>query len=234
MSGLSPCFAQCRLLALLLVIGAVGCTSVRLPPGSYSETRGLGVIMWEGKTLQIASNHTFAYSRWSDDINSGRYGTGTYQLTGTKLLLQFQESPPIVVGVQAQQLALPPDSLLLTFTILGRPVVGTAEAAPVSGATIAARDEKGKPVAAVSSNAAGRASLRVPPSTAQISVESLGFVTWRQACPPGSTAYRLELPPNDGTAYAAGTVLKFRLVRRPPPNTLVMKRGKNQTVFKRD
>jgi hypothetical protein len=63
-----------RFIVALPLLGLPACAPMRLVPGTYTETRGPGVIMWTGRTLRLADDHTFAYSYWSDDVASGRYG----------------------------------------------------------------------------------------------------------------------------------------------------------------
>jgi|GEM_PF-2198159 len=221
-------------LALLLAGAASSCAPVRLAAGEYSETRGPGVILLEGQTLRLASDHTFAYQHWSDDASSSRYGTGTYQLAGNKLQLRFGSPPPVVVEMQARPLAAAPDSLVLAFAVVSRPAPGTTKAQVLPGAVILAYDAAGQVVAGASSDAAGRAVLRPTRQARQLRVQSLGFVGWQQACPASSTAYELALPANEGTPYAAGTVKEFRLRRGPQPaQTVVLGQGHRQTVFQR-
>jgi len=221
---------------LALLLGGVvsACAPVRLTAGEYSETRGPGVILLEGQTLRLASDHTFVYEHWSDDVSSSRYGMGTYRLAGHKLQLRFVAPPLAVVEVQAQPIAAPADSLVLAFAVVGRPTLGTAQTQVLPGATILAYDATGQVVAGASSDAAGRAVLHPTHRARRLRVQSLGFVAWQQACPASSTAYRLELPADAGTPYAAGTVKEFRLKRSPQPaQTVVMSQGRRQTVFQR-
>lgn len=207
------------------------CAPVRLAAGEYTETRGPGVILLEGQTLRLASDHTFAYQHWSDDMSSSRYGTGTYHLAGRTLRLRFGAPLAAAVGVQTQPLAAAPDSLVLAFALMGQTATASQ---PLPGATILAYGAAGQVVAGATSDAAGRVVLRLPPGTQQVRVQSLGFLAWQQACPVRSTAYQLELPANLGTPYAAGTVKEFRLERgEPSATTLVVRQGGRQTIFQR-
>ncbi len=167
-------------------------------------------------------------------MSSGRYGQGVYHLRGNKLYLQFEAVPPVAAIVAARPLATPPDSLRLEFLVLARSLAGGAGSAPLPYATITAHVEQGEIVASVMSDTAGYAVLRVPRGTRWLSVQSLGVSTWRQECPAGSTAYRLELPVNQGTPYAAGTNKVFRLVRHQSPETLVVRQGAARVVFERE
>lgn len=227
MNGLRSCI---RFVVTLPLLGLLACTPMRLVPGTYTETRGSGVVMWTGRTLRLADDHTFAYSYWSDDVVSGRYGQGTYQLRGHKLQLQFEAATPVAATAIARPLASSPDSLVLKFLVLARLPSSGAKAVPLAYATITAHTEAGK-VVEVSSDTAGHATLRAPRGTRWLSVQSLGFSPWRQECPPRGTAYRLELPANQGTPYAAGTSMVFNLVRHYPANSLVMRQGAAQTLF---
>ena len=221
-------------LSLLLAAGLAACAPVRLITGDYRETHGPGVILLAGKELRLSDDHTFVYSYWSDDLSSGRYGTGTYQLLGNRLRLEFVGQPPVVVNVLAQSLVPRPDSLILAFAVSGGAAIGTAEVTTLPGASIIAYGEAGQPVAAISSDAKGRAVLRLPRTARaqRLLVQCLGYKPWRQECPASSTAYQLELPPDAGTPYAAGTRKEFRVLRQTAA-ALVLKQGPVQTTFQR-
>jgi len=222
------------LFVLPVVAGLAACAPVRLAAGSYSETRGPGVVMWEGKELRLADDHTFWYSYWSDDISSGRYGTGTYRMVGKKLTLGFTAQPAGIPEAITRPLVAGADSLVLTFTVAGRGAYGSAPATALPGATVIAYGAANQALAATSTDAQGRAVLRLPRAArAQLLlVQSIGFVEWRQACPVGSTAYQLALPANAGTPYAAGTRQEFR-VRRHTDTTLVLGQGLRITKLRR-
>lgn len=214
--------------------GLLACAPMQVATGNYNETRGPGVVMWTGQTLCLAADHTFAYCYWSDDVSSGRCGQGVYRLRGNKLHLQFGAMPPAVATAVARPLATPSDSLKMEFLVLARALASGASPTPLPYATIVAYAGPGKIVASAVSDTAGCAVLRVPPDTRWLGVQSLGFATWRQACPPSSTSYRLELPANHGTPYAAGTGIVFRLVRRQPSQTLLVRQGAARVLFERE
>ena len=220
-----------RFLIALPLLGLLACAPMRLMPGTYTETRGQGVVMWTGRTLRLADDHTFTYRYWSDNLANGRYGQGTYQLRGHKLHLQFEAALPMAATATSWPLVPPPDSLILKFLVLARPPGSGAKAVPLAYATIAVHTESGK-VVEVSSDTAGHAALRVPRNARWLNVQSLGFSPWRQECPPSSTAYRVELPASQGTPYAAGTSIVFSLVRHQPATTLVMRQGMAQALLK--
>ena len=221
-----------RFIRVLPLLGLLACAPMRLVPGTYIETRGPGVVMLAGQTVRLAEGQTFAYNYWSDDMASGRYGQGTYHLRGHQLHLEFGAAPLVVAAAVARPLATSPDSLVLEFLVLARPPGHGAEVAPLAYATIAAHTESEK-VVEVSSDSAGHAVLRLPRTARWLSVKSLGFSPWWQECPPSSTAYRLELPAKQGTPYAAGTSKSFRLARRQPARTLLVREGAMQVVFER-
>ena len=225
---------RCGILVLLLVAGLAACAPVRLVAGSYSETRGPGVVMWEGKELRLAGDHTFWYSYWSDDISSGRYGTGTYRILGNKLKLSFTAQPTSIPTVVARPLVSGSDSLVLAFTVVGSETYGSALTTALPGATVIAYGTAGQPLAAASTDAQGRAVLRLPRAARaqQLLVQSIGFVEWRQECPTRSTAYQLALPANAGTPYAAGTRKEFRVLRHTD-TTLVLGQGPRVTTLRR-
>ena len=216
---------------MLLASGVTACAPILLTAGNYSETRGPGIILLEGRTLQLSSDHTFAYRHWSDDIGSDRYGVGTYRVAGNKLRLQF--APPLSeqTDVQTQVLTPRPDSLTAAFIIFGRPVMGAGTAQVVPGAFIAAYDDQGRVVAAVASDTAGRAVLYLPQTARQLRVQALGLTSWQQACPATSTSYRLTLPASAGTPYTAGTVKVFGVLSHNA-NELVLRQGKMRLVLR--
>jgi len=219
----------CGGVGLALAAGLPSCTSLHSAAGTYIETRGPGVVLWAGRTLQLFDDKTFTYSYWSDDVGSGRYGSGTYRLAGNRLRLLFGPVLPAVAVATARPLAARPDTLL-EFEVLAHAPTGLAPMRAITYATIAAHDAQGKIVAAVASDTAGRAVLRPLGSTRWLSVQSLGFVTWRQVCPSGSTAYRLVLPTNQGTPYATGTRMSLRL----KVTTLMLKQGSARFLLERE
>ncbi len=221
--------------ALVLPLASLSaCAPMQLATGCYTETRGPGVVLLTGQTLCLAANHTFAYPYWSDNVSSSYYGQGVYHLRGNKLHLRFEAVPPAAATTVARPLVTPPDSLYMKFLVLARSPAGGASPAPLPYATIAAHAESGNAVASAMSDTAGFAVLRVPRGTRWLSVQSLGFGIWRQECPPSSTTYRLELPANQGTPYAAGTSKVLHLVRQQSPRTLLVEQGAARIVFKRE
>ncbi len=219
---------------LLLVVGLAACAPVRLATGNYREMGKPGVIMLEGKELYLADDHTFSYSYWSDDINSGRYGTGTYRIAGKQLQLSFVAQPTRAATVAARPLVSGADSLVLAFTVAGRGTPADTLATALPGATVVAYGAAGQTLAAASTDAQGRAVLRLPRAARaqQLLVQHIGFVEWRQECPVRSTVYQLALPAHAGTPYAADTHQKFRVLRHTT-TTLVLGQGPRVTTLRR-
>lgn len=219
-------------LASLLLAGLAACAPGRLPSGTYVQAHRSGVIALEGRTLCLADDHTFAYVFWSDDLSSSRYGAGTYQLAGRRLRLIFAASLPVAASAQVQALATAPDNLVLAFEVRGRSAAGRAVALPY--AVVTAYDKANKLLTGASTDAQGRAKLRLPRGAQPqlLRAEGLGFVTWNQACAIGSATYQVVLPPNEGRSYAPGTTKEFR-VRRASSQRLLLRQGAAQLAFER-
>lgn len=188
---------------LALAVGLPACASTQLAVGTYTKTRGPGVILWAGHTVELLDNRAFAYSYWSDDISSSRYGRGTYQLKGTRLCLQFGLPQLVMATATARPLAAQPDTLL-AFEVLARSPTSVAPARAVAYATIAVYNEQGKIIAAVASDTAGRAVLRVPGRARWLSVQSLAAgVPARQ----------------HGLSRRVARQSRYAVCRRRPPNS---------------
>ena len=219
-------------LASLLLAGLAACAPGRLPSGTYLQVHRGRVIALEGRTLSLADNLSFAYAFWSDDLSSSRYGVGTYQLVGRRLRLTFAASPPVAASAQVQALAIAPDGLELTFEVRGRSAARRVVA--LSYAVVTAYGKANNLLAGASTDAQGRAKLRLPRGTQPqlLRAECLGFITWNQACAVGSAAYQVVLPPNEGRPYAPGTTKEFR-VRRASSKRLLLRQEAAQLAFER-
>ena len=167
-----------------------------------------------------------------DSDTGGRYGAGTHQRRGQQLRLTFDGRPlgPADASVQVRPLPAGPDSLTLTFQVQALAYHG--DPAPLSGATVLARDDAGRTLAGRATDPAGRATLRIarnqPPQT--LVVSNVGWRTLVQPCAGTDAAYEVQLPTNLGDRYAAGTVIQFQVVRRPA-DRLVLRRGSNTTTL---
>lgn len=216
----------------LLLPSLAACAPGRLPSGTYVQARQQGAIGLEGKTLQLADDHIFIYTSWTDNLSGNRYGTGTYQVAGRQLHLRFAAPLPIAASAQMQALAAKADTLVLAFVVRGRLAVGPVVTIPF--AVVTAYDKAGKLVAEATTDVQGRAQLRLPlgAQPQQLRAQSLGFVSWNQRCGAESTAYQVELPADRGTPYVAGTVKEFR-VRRMVGRRLLLSEGKAQVALER-
>jgi hypothetical protein len=218
-----------RGLVPLLAFSLAACTSSRsLATGDYEETRGPGVMMWTYLSLRILPDQTFEYVYNTDD-EGGKYGAGTYQLRGRKLKLAFN-GRPLVQASSAQLTPLPThtDSLLFTFDVYqadsGNVLV------PAAGVTVLVRDNGGRVITGAGTAADGRATLHTPKASVPrlLTVNCIGYQPLREPLPPTSTAYKVYLQPSLGQLYAAGSVLRCKVLRQSSQQ-LVLRWG-NQKV----
>jgi hypothetical protein len=213
----------------LLAVGLTSCaTSGVLTPGNYIETRGRGVVMFEGRELHLYPSHKFDYIHLTDMVGVGQQGKGTYSLRAQQLHLNFNgRSVAQLSKVQQHSLTSQPESDSVTVLINLRFGPDTPD-----GLTILAVDESGRIITGTSSNHAGQAHLTLARNQRpyRFTINSAGFQQVTQLWPLTSTAYTVHLAEQLGPAAKGGKVLSF-LVLQQTATRLVLKQGADTIVF---
>jgi len=200
------------LLALMMFLADCA-TAQQLTPGNYVETPETG-ILWVQHTLTFHNDHTFSYSKQSDDLADNEYGTGTYQIRQQVLTLSFgKQLPQRLSQAQTYPLDSKPDSLVFTFSVALNSR-NKAGAEPVPYATIKASDANGSTITSSYTNEQGQGIFRfarvAQPQMLQVSL--LGCLPYSQPCPASSTAFQILLESKPGTPVQVGTIKEYPIV----------------------
>jgi hypothetical protein len=212
-----------------LTLGLTHCaTHGTLPLGKYAETRGPGVVLFEGKELHLHPDHRFEYTHWTDMVGEGRQGRGTYSVRGQQLRLRFDGglTPPVPQVEPQPGPELPASDSVAVLVTLRH---GQAAAA---GLTVLVMGEAGRMLSGASSNAAGQARLVCARTDRpnRFIVSGIGFQSVEHPWPEKSSAYAVHLAEQLDPAVPAGHVLTFRVLEQTTAK-LILQQGRDTLVL---
>ena len=172
--------------------------------------------MLVSRQLHLLPGQRFKYFVDSDMGN--RYGAGTHQRRGQQLRLTFDGQPlgPADASVQVRPLPAGPDSLTLTFQVQALAYHG--DPAPLSGATVLARDDAGRTLAGRATDPAGRPPCASPGTNRRrrSSYQTLAGAPWCSPVPVPTPPMRCKCPPTWGIGTPPAPSSSFRLYADRP------------------
>jgi len=141
---------------LAIVIPFIGC-GPKILDGTFKTPLPEEGVLFSGDIYHFFDSNRVEVTHWSDDISSGKYGEGTFELDGKKLNINFDDVPPRNPFYSEKDTTSGnKDIIAYLFNLINK------KNEPLIGVTISAFDENGNEINYTTSNPHGYAKMEIP------------------------------------------------------------------------